>query len=108
MTLLQQRIVVDALLVEGQGDEFLIDEDWMGKHQSKMDFRTRELKFVNEREQKVIIQFSCHVCMKVDAEDGTSGVFVPKPSSKRHLMLATTTDTVKDGRREKLLARGYR
>lgn len=37
-TQLQQRVVVDALLVEGQGDEFLIGEDWMVKLQVNMDF----------------------------------------------------------------------
>ncbi|KAE8889918.1 hypothetical protein PF001_g26656 [Phytophthora fragariae] len=37
------------------------------------------------------------VQMKVDAEDGTTGVFLPKPTSKRHLLIAPTVDTVKDG-----------
>jgi hypothetical protein len=41
----QQRITVDALLVDGQGDEFLIGEDWMVQKQVKMDFASRELKY---------------------------------------------------------------
>ncbi|KAE9338135.1 hypothetical protein PR003_g11657, partial [Phytophthora rubi] len=143
----QQRITIDALLVEGQGDELLIGEDWMVERQVKMDFGSRELKYLDVTGQKVILPFTCHgvstlqqagqerravvrlaktvklatntrsvVQMKVDAEDGTTGVFLPKPTSKRHLLIAPTVDTVKDGmvsvvvlnvegRREKLPAR---
>ncbi|KAE8977151.1 hypothetical protein PF004_g26913 [Phytophthora fragariae] len=143
----QQRITIDALLVEGQGDELLIGDDWMVERQVKMDFGSRELKYLDVTGQKVILPFTCHgvstlqqagqerravvrltktvklatntrsvVQMKVDAEDGTTGVFLPKPTSKRHLLIAPTVDTVKDGmvsvvvlnvdgRREKLPAR---
>uniref|UniRef100_H3GFB5 Reverse transcriptase domain-containing protein n=1 Tax=Phytophthora ramorum TaxID=164328 RepID=H3GFB5_PHYRM len=56
------------------------------------------------------------VSMAVDAADGTTGVFLPKPTAKRHLLMAPTVDTVKngavrvavlnvEGRREKLPAR---
>ncbi|GMF57917.1 unnamed protein product [Phytophthora fragariaefolia] len=38
----QQRITIDALVVDGQGDEFLVGEDWMVQKQVKMDFRHRE------------------------------------------------------------------
>ncbi|KAE8990435.1 hypothetical protein PF011_g18356 [Phytophthora fragariae] len=143
----QQRITIDALLVEGQGDELLIGEDWMVERQVKMDFGSRELKYQDVTGQKVILPFTYHgvstlqqagqerravvrlaktvklatntrsvVQMKVDAQDGTTGVFLPKPTSKRHLLIAPTVDTVKDGmvsvvvlnvegRREKLPAR---
>ncbi|KAE8978267.1 hypothetical protein PR001_g24891 [Phytophthora rubi] len=143
----QQRITIDALLVEGQGDELLIGEDWMVERQVKMDFGSRELKYQDVTGQKVILPFTCHgvstlqqagqerraiarlaktvklatntrsvVQMKVDAEDGTTGVFLTMPTSKRHLLIAPTVDTVKDGmvsvvvlnvegRREKLPAR---
>ncbi|KAE8971035.1 hypothetical protein PR001_g27019 [Phytophthora rubi] len=104
----QQRITIDALLVEGQGDELLIGEDWMVERQVKMDFGSRELKYLDVTGQKVILPFTCHgvstlqqagqerravvrlaktvklatnrrsvVQMKVDAEDGTTGVFLP-------------------------------
>ncbi|KAE9296209.1 hypothetical protein PF008_g24067 [Phytophthora fragariae] len=107
----QQRITIDALLVEGQGDELLIGEDWMVERQVKMDFGSRELKYQDMTGQKVILPFTCHgvstlqqagqerravvrlaktvklatntrsvVQMKVDAEDGTTGVFLPKPT----------------------------
>ncbi|KAE9316377.1 hypothetical protein PF008_g19019 [Phytophthora fragariae] len=143
----QQRITIDALLVEGQCDELLIGKDWMVERQVKMDFGSRELKYQDVTGQKVILPFTCHgvstlqqagqerravvrlaktvklatntrsvVQMKVDAEDGTTGVFLPKPTSKRHLLIAPTVDTVKggmvsvvvlnvEGRREKLPAR---
>ncbi|KAE9159427.1 hypothetical protein PF005_g32044, partial [Phytophthora fragariae] len=124
----QQRITIDAPLVEGQGDELLIGEDWMVDRQVKMDYGSRELKYLDVAGRKVILPFTCHgvstlqqagqerravvrlaktvklatntrsvVQMKVDAEDGTTGVFLPKPTSKRHLLIAPTVDTVKDG-----------
>uniref|UniRef100_H3GPF5 Integrase catalytic domain-containing protein n=1 Tax=Phytophthora ramorum TaxID=164328 RepID=H3GPF5_PHYRM len=124
----QQRIVVDALLVDGQGDELLIGEDWMVEHQVKIDFGARELKFRDANGQKFILPFTCHgmstlqqlgqerktvvrlarttklaantrstLYLQVNAEDGSTGIFVPKPSSKRHLLIAPTVDTVKDG-----------
>ncbi|KAL3664275.1 hypothetical protein V7S43_010602 [Phytophthora oleae] len=56
------------------------------------------------------------VSAKVDAEAGTADIFVPEPSSKRHLVVVPTVDTVHDdrvrvsvlnveGRREQLPAR---
>ncbi|KAE9262172.1 hypothetical protein PF008_g32669 [Phytophthora fragariae] len=140
-TVYQQRITVD-----GQGDEFLVGEDWMADKQVKMDFGSRELKYRDADGQKVILPFTCHgvttlqqagerqanvrlaktvkittntlnlVRVKVDAPDGTTGVFVPKPSSKRHLMMSLTAATVHEGvvrvavlniegKREKLPAR---
>ncbi|GMF55341.1 unnamed protein product [Phytophthora fragariaefolia] len=56
----QQRITIDALLVEGQGDGLLIGEDWIVEHQIKMDFGSRELKYHDEKGQKVILPFTCH------------------------------------------------
>ncbi|KAE8969503.1 hypothetical protein PF011_g26774 [Phytophthora fragariae] len=52
----------------------------------------------------------------VDPDEGTTGIFLPKPSSKRHLLMAPTLSTVRgglvsvavlnvDGKREKLPAR---
>ncbi|POM64080.1 Hypothetical protein PHPALM_20442 [Phytophthora palmivora] len=137
----QQRITINTLLVEGQGDELLVGDDWM------MDFGTRELTYIDVQGQKVILPFTCHgvstlpqldqprkavvrlaktrklgtntyniVKLHVDAEDGTTGIFMPKPCSKRHLLLAPTVDIVWHGtvsaqvlnvesRREKLPAR---
>jgi hypothetical protein len=146
-TIYQQRVTVNALLVEGQGSEMLIGEDWMTERHVKIDFGRRELKFHNDCDDKVIVLFRCHgvrplmeapgewaatvrlartiklatnsrgiVRVVVDAPDGTTGVFVPKPTAKRHLLLAPTVDTVRngevrvavlnvEGRREKLPAR---
>jgi len=123
----QQRITVDALLVDGQGDEFLIGEDWMVQKQVKMDFACRELKYRDPYGQKVILPFTCHAVtslgdngerravvrlaktvklqtntqsmlqVHVDAEEGTTGVFLPQPTSKSHLVIAPTVDTVREG-----------
>ncbi|OWZ01605.1 hypothetical protein PHMEG_00026971, partial [Phytophthora megakarya] len=91
----QQRITIDALLVEGQGDELLVGEDGMVKHKIKMDSGTRELNWINQG--KVVVRLAktrklrtntYHIVkLQVDTEDGTTGIFMPKPSSKRHLYL---------------------
>jgi hypothetical protein len=125
----------------------LIGEDWMAERQVKLDFGRRELKFLEELDQKVVVPFKCHgvtplleasgewaatvrlaktvklptnargvVRMVVNAADGTTGLFLPKPTSKRHLLLAPTVSVVRngaigvavlnvEGRREKLPAR---
>ncbi|GMF42816.1 unnamed protein product [Phytophthora fragariaefolia] len=142
----QQRMTVDALLVDDQGDEFVVGDDWMLEKQVNMDFSKRELKYRDTSGQKIILRFTCHgvrtlpqneercaivrlaktvklttntrnvICAKVDAVDGTIGVFLPKNGGKRHLMMATTVDSVRngtvriavlnaEGRREKLPAR---
>ncbi|OWY93762.1 hypothetical protein PHMEG_00036719 [Phytophthora megakarya] len=138
----QQRITIDGLLVEGQGDELLVGEDWMVKHKHKMDFRTRELPYIDlsyrsrvmmyrrlpplDQPKKAVVRQAKTrklrtntyniVKLHVDAEDGTTGIFMPKPISKRHLLLAPTVDIVRnetvrvqvlnvEGRREKLPAR---
>ncbi|GMF48237.1 unnamed protein product [Phytophthora fragariaefolia] len=36
--------------------------------------------------------------VQVDAEDGTAGVFLPQPTSKRHLIVAPTVDIVRDSK----------
>ncbi|GMF50459.1 unnamed protein product [Phytophthora fragariaefolia] len=48
----QQRITIDALVVDGQGDGFLVGEDWMVQQQVKMDFRRREFKYQDGNGQK--------------------------------------------------------
>ncbi|GMF18402.1 unnamed protein product [Phytophthora fragariaefolia] len=73
--------------------------------QVKMDLSKRELKYRDTSGQKIILPFTCH---------GISTL--PKNGGKRHLMMAPTVDTVRngtvriavlnvEGRREKLLAR---
>ncbi|GMF28771.1 unnamed protein product [Phytophthora fragariaefolia] len=37
------------------------------------------------------------VRMTVDAEDSTTGIFLPKSNSKQHLLVAPTVDTVRNG-----------
>ncbi|GMF19541.1 unnamed protein product [Phytophthora fragariaefolia] len=124
----QQRITIDALVVDGQGDEFLVGEVWMVQQQVKMDFRRRERKYHDSNGRKVILPSTCHgvstltregrercavvrlakttklptntrsvIRVDVDAADGTTGIFLPKPGGKRHLMMAPTVDTVRNG-----------
>ncbi|KAE9036536.1 hypothetical protein PR002_g7038 [Phytophthora rubi] len=92
-----------------------------------MDFRKKELKYRDERGDKVILPFTCNgitslrqgernaavvrlaktvklttntrniVRVAVDAPDGTTGIFLPKTGTKRHLLVAPTVDVVRDG-----------
>lgn len=143
----QQTVVINALVVEGQGEELLLGEDWMVEHRVKLDFGKGELKYRAEDCQKVILPFSCNgsrpllhptkahkvtvrmaktvklatntrstVSVLVNAEEGSTGIFLPKPTAKRHLLMAPTLSTVTngmakvavlniEGRREKLPAR---
>ncbi|KAE9138990.1 hypothetical protein PF007_g1195 [Phytophthora fragariae] len=41
----QQRVTIDALVVEGHGSKFPVGEDWMVERQAKMGFGARELKY---------------------------------------------------------------
>ncbi|GMF52802.1 unnamed protein product [Phytophthora fragariaefolia] len=109
----QQRITVDALLVDGQGDEFLIGEDWMLEKQIKMDFGSRELKYRDEKGQKVILPFTCHG-VRTLSQNGERWAIVRLAKTVK---LATNTRSVVrakvdaadvlnvEGRREKLPAR---
>ncbi|GMG16831.1 unnamed protein product [Phytophthora fragariaefolia] len=123
-TIYQQRVTVNALLVEGQGSELLIGEDWMTERHVKLDFGKRELKFHNDHDEGIIVPFKCHGVtplleapgewaatvrltktvklvtnvrsiehMAVNAPEGTTGLFLPKPATKRHLLVAPTVPT---------------
>ncbi|KAJ8569559.1 hypothetical protein ON010_g5700 [Phytophthora cinnamomi] len=52
----QQRITIDALVVEVQGSEFLVGEDWMVERQAKLDFEARELKYRDADGHKVTLR----------------------------------------------------
>jgi hypothetical protein len=59
-TVYRQTIFFDALLVEGQGDELLLGEDWMVERQVMLNFGNRELKYRDEKGHKVILPFTYH------------------------------------------------
>jgi hypothetical protein len=118
-TIYQQRVTVNALLVEGQGSEMLIGEDWMAERRVKLDFGRRELKYLNDLDEKVIIPFKCHgvtplleasgewaatvrLAKTVKLQTNMRGIVRmtvnaadgTKPTSKRRLLLAPTVDVV--------------
>ncbi|GMF52879.1 unnamed protein product [Phytophthora fragariaefolia] len=120
----RQRITIDVLVVDTSAEEFLVGEDWMVERQCNMNFRTRELRYIDADGEKVSCPFTCRgvttlqqagrrkalvrvartaklgnntysivVRMTVNAEDGTTGIFLPKSKSKQHLLVAPTVDT---------------
>ncbi|POM58645.1 LOW QUALITY PROTEIN: Hypothetical protein PHPALM_36685 [Phytophthora palmivora] len=143
----RQRVLINALVVDGQGNEMLIGEDWMMEHQAKMDFGKQELVYGDGFGTKVILPCTCCsipsqrtcqysmaaivrlartvklatntrsiISIAVAGQEGSTGIFLPKPTFKRHLLLAPTLTTVLngmakvavlniEGKREKLPAR---
>ncbi|KAI9998263.1 hypothetical protein PInf_002625 [Phytophthora infestans] len=87
----QQRITVDALLVDGQGDEFLVGENWMVEKQVKMNFATRELKYRDEGGQKVIVPLTCHGVSSLPQEGTGCSAMVQLAKTVR---LTTNTQSV--------------
>ncbi|OWY90670.1 hypothetical protein PHMEG_00041099, partial [Phytophthora megakarya] len=53
-----QAMSVEALMVEGAADEFLLGEDWMLENGVKIDFTSCEMKWYSEDDKK-IVPFSC-------------------------------------------------
>lgn len=120
-----QPMRVDALIVEHDTTDFLIGEDWMYDHGVKIDFVSGEMKWYDDndklvvpftglgtsaqrnervakvrllRRAKVQTQTVRNVEVAVPAEDGTVGLFVPKPRKERHLLVAPTVVTVRGGK----------
>ncbi|OWZ17073.1 RNA-dependent DNA polymerase [Phytophthora megakarya] len=119
-----QIMTVEALVVQGAADEFLLGEDWMVNNGVKLDFTACEMKWY-AGDIKKIVPFSCtnpndadssvvgvrvvrqakvhtqtchHVELAVAAPEGTTGIFVPSPRKEPHLLLAPTLSTVRGGR----------
>ncbi|KAE8968787.1 hypothetical protein PR001_g27690 [Phytophthora rubi] len=119
-----QMMPVDALVVEGAADEFLLGEDWMLQNGVKIDFTSCEMKWYDGGDKKVV-PFSCtttdeeaertvqvrlvrkqrvqtQTCRQVElavaAPEGTVGLFMPASGAEPHLMLAPTLTTVHDGK----------
>ncbi|KAE9078508.1 hypothetical protein PF006_g27705, partial [Phytophthora fragariae] len=119
-----QMMTVDALVVEGAADEFLLGEDWMLQNGVKIDSTSCEMKWYDGGDKKVV-PFSCmttdeeaertvqvHLVRKqrvqaqtcrqmelaVAAPEGTVGLFMPASGAEPHLMLAPTLTTVHDGK----------
>ncbi|KAE8975284.1 hypothetical protein PF011_g24542 [Phytophthora fragariae] len=119
-----QTMPLDALVVEGAADEFLLGEDWMLQNGVKIDFTSCEMKWYDGGDKKVV-PFSCtttdeeaertvqvrlvrkqrvqtQTCRQVElavaAPEGTVGLFMPASGAEPHLMLAPTLTTVHDGK----------
>lgn len=118
-----QSMVVDALIVDGPAEDFLLGEDWMLQHGVKLDFLTREMKWYVDGTKK-IVPFTCHrqedeeepmakvrlvrqakvrtqtchkVAVAVPDPEGSTGIFVPKEAGGTHVLLAPTVETVREG-----------
>lgn len=118
-----QTMVVDALVVDGPAQGFLLGEDWMMRHGVKIDFLTGEMKWY-ERGGKKIVPFTCtaasgadktvakvrlvkrakvrtqtrhNVTVAVAAPEGTAGLFMPTATVGSHMLLAPTLATVQGG-----------
>ncbi|KAE9163772.1 hypothetical protein PF005_g30305, partial [Phytophthora fragariae] len=116
----EQTMEVDALIVEGATDEFLLCESWMMKKGVKIDFVSCEMKWY-EDDTKKIVPFQCsgsdekpgravkarlaraarvqswtcrNVELSVAAPEGTVGMFMPARRVEPHLFVAPTLSTV--------------
>ncbi|KAG3173165.1 hypothetical protein PI126_g955 [Phytophthora idaei] len=120
-----QDMTVDALVVEGAADEFLLGEDWMMRNGVKIDFTSCEMKWYDGDDKK-IVPFSCttnwqliddrtvrmrlvrtakvvtSTCRRLELAvappEGTMGLFMPARRVEPHLLLAPTLTTVRDGK----------
>lgn len=119
-----QSMVVDALIVDGPVEDFLLGEDWMLQHGVKLDFLTQEMKWYVDGTKK-IVPFTCQqqgdgeepmakvrlvrqakvrtqtchkVAVAVPDPEGSTGIFVPKEVGGTHVLLAPTVATVRDGK----------
>ncbi|KAI9987939.1 hypothetical protein PInf_024194 [Phytophthora infestans] len=117
-----QIVQVEACIIEGCTDEFLIGVDFTKRHKANMDFEQHEIRYY-ERKQLVVIPFRTNgvdgtptvatvrlvrrarivrnavtpVEISVAATDGEEGIFVPNDACGAVLLAATVT-TVKNGK----------
>ncbi|OWY92175.1 hypothetical protein PHMEG_00038929 [Phytophthora megakarya] len=117
-----ETVTVDACIVQGCNEEFLIGVDFMKSHEAVMDFKQNELRYRND-ERTGVIPFRTFegptngriaavrmarktyltsrsvtpIEVAVVAEDGEKGVFIPT-TKLGSVMLATTVTKVQNGR----------
>ncbi|KAE9073770.1 hypothetical protein PF010_g24940 [Phytophthora fragariae] len=117
-----QLVQVDACIIDGCTDEFLIGVDFMRQHRAMLDFERNEVRYF-ERNTQVVIPFRTSegngktkvaavrlvrqtrltrssvtpMEVVVAAPDGEEGVFVPTQRCGT-VMLATTLTKAKDGK----------
>ncbi|KAG2817383.1 hypothetical protein PC116_g5688 [Phytophthora cactorum] len=118
-------MTVDALVVEGAADEFLLGEDWVMRNGVKIDFTSCEMKWYDGDDKK-IVPFRCttnwqliddrtvrmrlvkavkvvtSTCRRLELAvappEDTTGLFMPARRVEPHLLLAPTLTTVRDGK----------
>jgi hypothetical protein len=111
-----QAVTVEACIIDGCTDEFLIGVDFLQHHKALMDFEKNELRYAERREQVVVpfrtdkgadgakvavVRLVSHVKLRrstvtpvevaVAAPDGEQGVFVPLRTCGTVMMAATVT-----------------
>ncbi|KAJ0391755.1 hypothetical protein P43SY_010951 [Pythium insidiosum] len=118
-TVYGQELVVDALLVEGCGNEFIVGSDFWTSKRATINYETAEVTYP-EKGGQVIVPFSCVSAgsdppvrivpsrklptesqsmfrLRVPAASGDVGFFVPTPTTRAHLLMATTLTRVDQG-----------
>jgi hypothetical protein len=111
-----QAVTVEACIIDGCTDEFLVGVDFLQRHKAMMDFDRNEVRY-HERQQQVIIPFrtdagdgAARVAavrlvsrvkltrsavtpmeVAVEAPDGEEGVFMPTAACGSVMMAATVT-----------------
>ncbi|KAJ0392617.1 hypothetical protein ATCC90586_010571 [Pythium insidiosum] len=118
-TMYGQELVVDALLVEGCGNEFIVGSDFWTSKRATINYETAEVTYP-EKGGQVIVPFSCvsagsdppvrivrsrklptesqsMLRLRVPAASGDVGFFVPTPTTRAHLLMATTLTRVDQG-----------
>ncbi|KAE9272147.1 hypothetical protein PR003_g30294, partial [Phytophthora rubi] len=117
-----QAVTVEACIIDGCTDEFLIGVDFLQHHKAVMDFEKNEVRY-DEKQQQVVISFRTDtggngakvaavrlvsrakltrsavtpVEVAVAAPDGEEGVFVPTMTCGS-VMLAATVTTSRNGK----------
>jgi len=116
-------VTIDACMVDGFGEEFLLGEDFMTKHKALINFSTHEMTYDDEGKE-VILPFRTfatgravsyravaraaskwkadtqtvrNVDVAVVAKDGEFGLFIPAPQLEGGMLLAPTVTRAENG-----------
>uniref|UniRef100_H3H6R6 Uncharacterized protein n=1 Tax=Phytophthora ramorum TaxID=164328 RepID=H3H6R6_PHYRM len=79
-----QAVTVEACIIDGCTDEFLVGVDFLQHHKATMDFEKNEVRY-DERQQQVVIPF------RTDTSDGGARVAAVRLVSRAKLMRSAVT-----------------
>ncbi|KAJ0391696.1 hypothetical protein P43SY_010532 [Pythium insidiosum] len=117
-TVYEQTLVVDVLVVDGCGEEFILGSDFWTGQRATISYETCEATFMKgdtrvvvpftfkdakggdvrlARGLKVPTQSQCLVRLPVEAAAGTVGLFLPAKTSAPHLLVPATVARVHEG-----------